>query len=355
MKTTVLIKLLPTSEQRKQLIHESQTFIETVNRTIIQMLQGDIRKTLSSKDIQCPLNSSVKSEIARCAMSVVKKYHKSNDSDYATLRKPYISWNNQNYTLNGNAISCPFWINGKSKKITFKAVITKEQKAVLASHKLGNLRITQKSNKWIAQIAIERTPLESKTTIKIMGVDLGLKVPAVSVDETGNTKFYGNGRENKYMKRKHRSKRQELGRKKKPEAIVKLNNKEQRWMKDKDHKISRQIVNHAIDKDISTIRIEQLANIRETTRTSRKNEKNLHTWSFYRLSQYIEYKAKLSGIKVEYVNPKYTSQHCPNCSKRNKANDRRYFCSCGFKSHRDIVGAMNIISAPVVSDKRKSA
>lgn len=66
---------------------------------------------------------------------------------------------------------------------------------------------------------------------------------------------------------------------------------------------------------ISAIRLEPLANIRQTTRTSRKNEKNLHIWSFYRLSQFIEYKANLEGIKVEYINPAYTSQTCQTVSK----------------------------------------
>lgn len=71
-----------------------------------------------------------------------------------------------------------------------------------------------------------------------MGVDLGLKVPAVAVTEEGKTKFLGNGRENKYIKRKFRTKIKELGKAKKLSAMKTLNNKEQRWMKDKDHKLS---------------------------------------------------------------------------------------------------------------------
>ena len=126
-------------------------------------------------------------------------------------------------------------------------------------------------------------------------------------------------------------------------------------MKDQDHKVSRQIVNFAKENNVSIIRLEKLSGIRQTTRTSRKNEKNLHTWSFYRLAQYIEYKAIWEGIKVEFVNPKYTSQTCPACGERNKANDRKYQCECGYKKHRDMVGAINIISAPVVSGNSLSA
>ena len=169
-----------------------------------------------------------------------------------------------------------------------------------------------------------------------MGVDLGLKVPAVAVTSNCKTKFFGNGRQNKYIRRKYKVLRQRLGKAKKLKKIKQIADKEQRWMKDQDHKISRQIVNFAVENNVSVIRLENLTNIRNTARISRKNEKNLHTWSFYRLAKYIEYKANLEGIKVEYVNPKYTSQKCPHCGSLNKARDRKYVCkSCGYSTHRD--------------------
>jgi putative transposase len=118
-----------------------------------------------------------------------------------------------------------------------------------------------------------------------------------------------------------------------------MNNKEQRIMKDINHKISRQIVNMAIKEEVSVMKLEKLTNIRQTARTSCKNEKHLHTWSFYQLSRFIEYKAALAGISVVYVEPKYTSQHCPQCRTKNKVRDRKYVCGCGYVSHRDRVGA----------------
>ncbi|WP_261134886.1 RNA-guided endonuclease TnpB family protein, partial [Bacillus sp. Marseille-Q3570] len=181
------------------------------------------------------------------------------------------------------------------------------------------------------------------------------KVPAVAVTEDEKTCFFGNGRRNKYVRRMFKSKRQKLGRKKKLTAIRKLHNKEQRWMKDQDHKVSRQIVDFAVKHYVSIIRLEKLANIRQTAKTSCKNTKNLHTWSFYRLASFIEYKAALAGIKVEYVDPKYTSQTCPSCGNRNKTKDRSYKCRCGYHTHRDRAGAMNIRHAPVVDGQSRSA
>ena len=105
------------------------------------------------------------------------------------------------------------------------------------------------------------------------------------------------------------------------------------------------IVATAVAHNVKTIKLEQLQDIRSTTRTSRKNNHSLHNWSFYRLAQYIEYKAKLAGIEVLYVNPAYISQICPVCGERHHADDRNYTCKCGFHTHRDVVGAWNIMSS----------
>ena len=96
---------------------------------------------------------------------------------------------------------------------------------------------------------------------------------------------------------------------------------------------------------LKVIKLERLANIRSTTRKSRKNNNGLHNWSFYRLAQFMGYKAKLAGIAVEFVNPAYTSQTCPICGSVHHANDRRYVCKCGFHTHRDVLGAINICNS----------
>jgi IS605 OrfB family transposase len=362
---TTQVKLLPTSEQIILLNSTMQEYINTANNVVNDYVVGDNTVKYTSKSVIANLPSALKNQAIQDAKSILKKYTKNlkanakkepdkqKEMKVPILKKPIAVWNNQNYAIKFGYITFPVWLNGKSTRILVKAVITDHQ-ANLTTTKLGTLRISKKLGKYIAQIAVEVEPIESTGTIA-MGIDLGLKIPAVAVTENGKTKFCGNGRQNKYFKRKHRATRKKLGKLKKQKAINKLDNKEQRWMQDTDHKVSRQLVNFARDNNVAVIRLEKLAGIRQTARTSRKNEKNLHTWSFYRLASFIEYKAVLEGIKVEYVNPKYTSQTCPACGERNKANDRKYTCSCGFKGHRDIIGATNIIKAPVISGNSLSA
>lgn len=49
-------------------------------------------------------------------------------------------------------------------------------------------------------------------------------------------------------------------------------------MKDLDHKLSRKIVNEAVDHKVSIIKLERLDNIRSAARKSRKNNHSLHSW-----------------------------------------------------------------------------
>jgi transposase, IS605 OrfB family, central region len=333
---TVKVKLKPDREQTGQLMAVSKGYIATINSLVSWMVSEGRSLKLSSRDVVAELPSAVRNHAIRDAKSVYRKSKR--QKRVSILKKPVCIWNNQNYSIKDNVIEMPVMINNKSERIAVRAIITDYQNKILNGENIkpGALRISQKSGKWIAQICVglNRNKEES---------------------EDGKTKFFGNGRQNKYIKRKFRAKRRKLGKAKKVKTIRKMQDKEQRWMKDQDHKISRAIVDFAEKNNVSEIRLEKLTNIRNTARTSRKNEKNLHTWSFYRLAQFIEYKANLLGIKVEHVDPKYTSQSCPKCGTLNKARDRKYRCKCGMKIHRDRLGAINIISAPVADGNSLSA
>jgi putative transposase len=339
---TIQIRFFPDNpELLRQL---SREYIHTVNALTERAEKEGSFPKVTTKDVDAHLPSAVLNQAIRDAKSVSKKMKKTGKRPI--LKKPVYFVNNQNYTIGEQMIAIPIMLDGKTRKTRFRAMVTERDKNLIQRAKLGLMRIVEKRGKWYAQISLS-IPVTEKKNEKVMGVDLGLKVPAVAVTSNGKTRFFGNGRQNKYIRRKYQQRRRKLGKLKKLSAIRKMNNKEQRIMKDINHKISRQIVNMATKEDVSVVKLEKLTNIRQTARTSRKNEKHLHTWSFYQLSRFIEYKAALAGISVVYVDPKYTSQHCPQCGTKNKARDRKYVCGCGYVAHRDRVGALNIMKAPV--------
>ena len=365
MQLSETVKLYPTKYQSELIKATMSEYISTVNSLVSDAVSGKSISKVTTADVSANLPSALTNQCIRDAKSIVKKHYKACHSavlknrklakkkssirttapNLPILKKPCCYVNNQNFKINDSFIEFPVIIGDKSKRISVKTKMSDKQKSVFASYKLGTMRIVVKGNSLVAQIVYDADEIAFSGDGNVMGVDLGIKCPAVSYCSGGSVKFYGNGRKNKYMRRHYKYLRRKLGIAKKPDAIKRINNKEQRIMKDIDHKLSHDIVATAVAHNVNVIKLEQLQNIRSTTRTSRKNNPSLHTWSFYRLAQFIEYKAKLAGIKVEYVNPAYTSQKCPVCGSVHHANDRNYTCSCGFHIHRDVLGAMNICNS----------
>jgi len=363
MQLSETIKLYPTKEHRSLLAITMDTYISTVNGLVSDAMKGTSIAKYTSKNVTANLPSALINQCIRDAKSIVAKHyrvcHKAvlKNRSFAKRSKPvrvtapavpvlkklccYI--NNQNFKIASNGrIEFPIMINGSSKRVSVATRMTERQLERLTTAKLGTMRIVTKGHHLIAQIVYEAAEPECLDEGAVMGIDLGIKCPAVSYTSDGSVKFYGNGRQNKYMRRHYAYLRRKLQKAKHPEAVERINDKEQRIMKDIDHKLSHDIIETAVAHNVSVIKLEQLANIRSATRTSRKNNHSLHTWSFYRLAMYIEYKAKLAGIKVLYVNPAYTSQRCPKCGHVHHADDRHYRCRCGYHTHRDLLGAINI-------------
>ncbi len=365
MQLSETIKLYMTKKQKALVITAMNEYINTVNSLVSVAVNGTSISKYTTADVNANLPSALTNQCIRDAKSIVNKYNKAvfqvssknkklvkqkssitvKEPTVAFLRKPCCYINNQNFKIKDDCIEFPVLVNGKSKRVAIRTSMTDRQKAIFVNAKLGTMRIVYKGNKIVAQIVYEIAEPEYSDDGNVMGIDLGIKCSAVSYISDGNVKFYGNGRKNKYMRRHYKYLRKKLQKTKHPEAVERINDKEQRIMKDIDHKLSHDIIETAVSHNVKVIKLERLANIRSTTRTSRKNNHSLHTWSFYRLAQYIEYKARLAGIKVEYVNPAYTSQTCPVCGHVHHANDRSYTCKCGFCIHRDLLGAINICNS----------
>lgn len=392
MQLSETVKLYPTEYQIELIRNTMSEYISTVNNIVSNYTNkdnGNIESVkeikniksiskLTTADVKAKLPSALCNQCIRDAKSIVKKYDKAckevekakknknsknvkeveeikevkevkklKEIKVPVLKKLCCYINNQNFKIQDNYISFPVMIDGKSKRISVKTKMTDKQKLILSSHRLGTMRIVIKNiNTLVAQFVYEINEIEKvNESNNVMGVDLGIKCPAVSYCTDGSVKFYGNGRNNKYMRRHYANLRKWFQKAKKPTVVKRIKNKEQRIMKDIDHKISREIVNTAKKHKAKVIKLERLENIRATTRTSCKNNPSLHTWSFYRLAQYIEYKAKLVGIEVEYVDPAYTSQKCPQCGNIHHAKDKKYICKCGYHTHRDLLGAINICNS----------
>jgi putative transposase len=127
--------------------------------------------------------------------------------------------------------------------------------------------------------------------------------------------------------------------------MAKYKGRERRRVEDIYHKLANQIVDEAKELKASTIVLEELVNIRRRIRCSKAINGRLNRWSFRKLQEIIEYKAKLAGLNVNYVNAKWTSTLCPTCGGRLSLNGyRRLKCpSCRLEEDRDVVAVMNLL------------
>ncbi|RLG00129.1 MAG: transposase [Thaumarchaeota archaeon] len=139
--------------------------------------------------------------------------------------------------------------------------------------------------------------------------------------------------------------------KRKQRLLAKYRGREKRRVEDIYHKVANQIIEQALNEDISTIILEKLTHIRRKIHYTRSTNGRLHRWSFRRLQTVIEYKAKLAGINVVYEDAYKTSSLCPICGEELSLNGYRELkCrKCGLVADRDVIGAWNLLKRHVGS------
>lgn len=120
-----------------------------------------------------------------------------------------------------------------------------------------------------------------------------------------------------------------------------IKNREARIMRDMNHKIAKKLVDEAVKRKAVLV-LEDLKGVRRRTR-SKKFGRLLNSWSYYQLQQFIDYKAKLRGVPVVYIDPRYTSKQCSRCGLIGKRQDKNFHClECGNVQHADVNAAFVI-------------
>ena len=175
----------------------------------------------------------------------------------------------------------------------------------------------------------------------ILGIDRGINKVAVCSDNT-----FFNGNINKVAHRYQRLRRQlqKCGSKSAKRHLKRISLKENRFRKDVNHCISKQIVGALPENSI--IVLEDLKKIRQRVRLNKKGRRKLHNWSFYQLEQFLTYKADAQKIKIDYTDARYTSQKCSRCfhiSRSNRKSQAVFKCvQCGFSLNSDLNASRNI-------------
>ena len=354
MHLSYVLELLPPTKSKERILQNNIKSVQQNREKIAEQLSQGVNN-LSTKNFKYVLLPSAVINQNIREVKVLYNNFKKSDSLKEKLsfkdNQP-LCYNNQNYNLDleNGFVSVPLW-NDKSTRISFPLKFTPRYKELeyqlIFGAKRGKGSLFYKKGRWYFAVTVTIEPVD-KSGDKTMGIDIGIRQLAVasvlnnSLEEV-NRSFH-DGDEAGFIRKKFRATRRKLGKNKKLHAIRDLNDKEQRWMTDKNHKISRSLINLAVQEGVGVIVMENLSGIRSKVKSTKKADRNIHSWSFSQLQQFIEYKANLAGIEVRYVDARYTSQTCSKCGLIKKSNRRGnlYTCNCGNKIHSDLNAARNI-------------
>jgi IS605 OrfB family transposase len=199
-----------------------------------------------------------------------------------------------------------------------------------------------RKNKVFLNVVFSKDVSDPEFTGKVIGIDRGIKKLAV----TSENKFFGGGKIKKVSKRyeRIRSALQSRGSKSAKRHLRKISRKENRFITDTNHVITKRIVESIDSGDV--IALEKLIGIRQNARLRKKQRKDLHKWSFFQFEQFLTYKANARGIGIAYVDARYTSQKCSACgyiSRSNRQSQALFRCKhCGFSLNADVNASRNI-------------
>lgn len=297
---------------------------------------------------------SLRSQMAiSCVRTVIAKYKTilKNQKEWIkpTFKLPQLDlvWN-RDYSL--NAKNDIFSVNTLNGRVKFSFYKNGFEQYFADNCKFGTAKLVNKHGMFFLHIPVtyEISILDKSEVSNVVGIDRGIRFLVTTYDSNGKSVFY-DGNTVK-QKRAHykvlRKQLQQVGTPSSRRRIKTIGQRENRWMQDVNHCISKALVEN--NPDGTLFIIEDLTGIRSSTEKVKIKDRYIFvSWSYYDLEQKLSYKALKHHQLVEKVNPAYTSQMCPKCGHTEKANRNKkihFFCckNCGYKSNDDRIGAMNL-------------
>ncbi|MCD9022143.1 RNA-guided endonuclease InsQ/TnpB family protein [Cohnella silvisoli] len=354
---TAKIKIKPTQAHAEALLETVSAYRKGCNLvSSLVFITKQLKQPALHQITYNMLRSTIglRSQMSQSAMKTVIARYKTNQSNghdwtQVQFKQPEydLVWN-RDYSLTSGLFS----VNTLQGRIK----VPFERKAMEAyfdgSWMFRTAKLVRKHHKWFLHIPMSKQMTEPhlEEMTQIVGIDLGINFLATAYDTQGKTIFFP-GRAIKRKRAKYKQMRQQLQKKQTPSARRKLKQmgqRETRWMTDVNHAVSKALVSRYGAKTLFVL--EDLTGVRNVTEKVKLKDRYVSvSWAFHQLRKMVEYKAQLAGSRIIAVDPKYTSQQCPLCNHKEKANRdkiKHHFCcrNCGYQSNDDRIAAMNLLA-----------
>jgi putative transposase len=230
------------------------------------------------------------------------------------------------------------WLIGGREDIPI--VLGKYAENKVSLPKRGQVDLVFKNKAFYLNVLVDFPDSQPIDPEGVLGVDLG--IVNIATDSSGETHSSQQIERQRIRLYNLKGELQKKGTRSAKRHLKRLSGKENRFRTDINHCISKSIISKCLRHSLA-VGLEDLKGIRK--RTVRKTQRDKHNaWAFYQLRLFIEYKAKLQGIPVVAVDPRYTSQSCNECGfkdKRNRKSQAEFCClDCGYSTNADYNAAI---------------
>lgn len=243
------------------------------------------------------------------------------------------------------------------KRERFRLVIGNYQLGLLKGQTPKTATLVKRNDgDYYVNIQLESEPPKPKPTSKVLGIDLGrTDIAATSEGDSFSgaavTKIRDKYSALRAKLQQKAAKGTRSSRRRCRKLLKRLSGKEQRFQSHTNHVISYRLVQRAKTTN-QAIALENLTGIRERTNQlprSKQERRRSNSWAFYQLRQFLTYKSVKFGVKLIFVDPRYTSQTCHCCQHihsvqgKSYRNGKKFDCGhCGWTGDADLNGARNI-------------
>jgi putative transposase len=220
--------------------------------------------------------------------------------------------------------------------------------------------VLRHDGKWFLLVTVDVPEGTVLPITDFIGVDLGIVNLATTSDAETHSGDAVETCRTRYARRRQRLQKAAHGSHlhgKRPKnirrALQRTARREAAFRRNVNHVISKGLVATATD-TMRGVALEDLEGIRHRGTPFRQAQRaRMSSWAFAQLRSFVEYKARLAGIPVVLVDPKYTSQECSACghiARSNRRTQALFSCqACGFEANADFNAALNIRSRAKVS------
>ena len=343
MKLTIKIKLLPTEEQKQSLLKTMKAFNQACNWVSEIAFKNKKFGQVGLHKLcyyQIRGRFGLSAQLTVRVIGKVKESYRIEKKQLHTFKQYGAAVYDQRILAFRKLDSCSILsINGRLKiPIAFGSYAKLEQRRVRGQADL----IYQKDKFYLAACVELSEPPEFEPK-DFIGVDLGVVNIATDSDGENLSGSQINGLRNRYAKL--RAKLQSKGTKSAKRLLKNRRRKESRFARDINHQVSKKLVAKAKG-TLRGIALENLKGIHQRITVRKAQRRVQHSWAFFQLRKFIEYKARLAGVPIVFIDPRNTSRTCPKCSfvsKNNRKTQALFECiRCGFSGHADVIAAENI-------------